>query len=101
MPQSAEVEEYYLTIFLAHGEDSSWREVADYIEQKLAHEVVPYAGSLAADRADIQKLEELTEECAFAIVMLTAKENTARSRAKIIHEIGFCQGRLGVRMYSS
>ncbi|WP_041948483.1 TIR domain-containing protein [Turneriella parva] len=95
MPQSAEVEEYYLTIFLAHGEESSWHEVAEFIEQKLAHEVVPYAGSLAPGRTDIQKLEELTEECAFAIVMLTAKESAARSRAKIIHEIGFCQGSFG------
>lgn len=95
MRATHEVEEYYLSIFLAHGEGGEWREVADYIEKKLAHEVVPYSGSLAPGRADIQKLEALTEECAFAIVVLTAKENTARSRLKVVHEIGFCQGSFG------
>lgn len=95
MPNAAEVEEYYLTIFLAHGKNDAWREVADYIEQKLAHEAVPYAGSLEPGRADISRLETLTEECAFAIIMLTADEDNLRTRAKVLHEIGFCQGTFG------
>jgi predicted nucleotide-binding protein len=95
MPNTVEVEEYYLTVFLAHGKDTAWREIADYIEQKLAHEVVPYAGSLDAGRADISQLETLTEECAFAIVMVTAAEDNSRSRQRILHEIGFCQGTFG------
>ena len=91
-----EAEEYYLSIFLSHGKSPLWQEVANYIEQKLAHEVVEFTDALNQGRTAIQKLEQDTEECAFAIIVLTADDEQAsgspRSREKVIHEIGYCQG---------
>lgn len=94
-----EAEEYYLSIFLSHGKSPLWQEVANYIEQKLAHEVVEFTEALNQGRTAIQKLEQDTEECAFAIIVLTADDEQAsgspRSREKVIHEIGYCQGTFG------
>lgn len=94
-----EAEEYFLTIFLSHGKSPLWQEVANYIEQKLAHEVVELTDAVNQGRTVIQKLEQDTEECAFAIIVLTsdddAKAGSPRSREKISHEIGYCQGTFG------
>lgn len=94
-----EAEEYYLTVFLSHGKSPLWQEVANYIEEKLAHEVVVLAEAVDQGRTQIQKLEQDTEECAFAIILLTSddeqKSGSPRSREKILHEIGFCQGTFG------
>lgn len=96
---SNEAEEYFLTIFVSHGKSPLWQEVANYIEQKLAHEVVELTDAVNQGRTVIQKLEQDTEECAFAIIILTADDDAAsgspRSREKIIHEIGYCQGTFG------
>jgi len=45
-----EAEEYYLSIFLSHGKSPLWQEVANYIEQKLAHEVVEFTDALNQGR---------------------------------------------------
>lgn len=94
-----EAEEYYLSIFLSHGKNALWQQVAEYIEQKLAHEVVEYTEAISQGRVAIQKLEQQTEECAFAIIVLTTDDDmtagSERPREKIIHEIGYCQGTFG------
>ncbi len=94
-----EAEEYFLTIFLSHGKSPLWQEVANYIEQKLAHEVVEFTEGVNQGRTVIQKLEQDTEECAFGIIVLTADDETGsgspRSKEKILHEIGYCQGTFG------
>lgn len=90
-----EVEEYYLTVLLTHGGDSAWQHVAQYIEETLAHEIVPFQRSGSNDRADINLLEQQTDECAFAIIVVTGDDVQPRSREKLLHEIGYCQGTFG------
>ncbi len=90
-----EVEEYYLTVFLSYGSGNAWQEVAGYIEEKLAHEVVPFQRAAAGERADIKQLEQQTEECAFAIIVVTAEDAQPRSREMLLHCIGYCQGTFG------
>ena len=90
-----ETEEFYLSIFLSHGKSPLWQEVANYIEQKLAHEIIEYKEGAAPGRAGIQMLEKVTDDCAFAIIVLTKEDGAERSREKVIHEIGYCQGTFG------
>lgn len=88
-----EVEEYYLPVFVSAGNSPLGQQVAEYIEQKLAHEAVLYTPAVNEGRADIARLEQATDECSFAVIVMA--EDDARSRDVLLHEIGFCQGSFG------
>jgi len=86
-------------VFIGHGRSLVWRELKDYLADKLnlKHEEfnrVDPAGKHVAER-----LSEMLDKADFAFVVLTAedehKDDTIHARENAIHEVGLFQGRLG------
>jgi predicted nucleotide-binding protein len=91
--QETEHEEPYLTIFLSGAHSPLGKEVDEFIETKLGHEVIALHTAPEPDAINIAELERETEECSFAVIILT--QLMQRSREDLIHEIGYCQGTFG------
>jgi len=88
-------------VFIGHGHSPDWRELKDFLRDRLylEHEEynrVPQAGISTSDR-----LSQMLGESVFAFVVMTAEEQTmegkVQARQNVIHEIGLFQGRLGFR----
>lgn len=86
-------------IFIGHGRASLWRELKDFINERLhlpwdEFNRVPVAGV-----TNITRLSQMLDECAFAFLVMTAEDEqsdgTYNARMNVIHEAGLFQGRLG------
>ena len=88
-----------ITIFISHGGSHLWKDVARFIEKELDCDTVVLQERPNKGRTVIEKLEEETEDCDFAIIVMTAEDEqhdgSLRARQNVIHEIGFCQGVFG------
>jgi predicted nucleotide-binding protein len=87
-------------VFLSHGRSEVWKDVARYIEKKFGIEVIELSELVNKGRTVIQKLDEESDECEFAIIIQTAEDEMAsgsmRARQNVVHEIGFFQGKFGL-----
>jgi predicted nucleotide-binding protein len=86
-------------VFIGHGGSPLWRELKDFVVDrlKLPHEEfnrVPVAGV-----TNIARLSEMLDGAGCALILLTAEDETAdgsmQARMNVIHEVGLFQGRLG------
>ncbi|BBD39653.1 hypothetical protein Amn_45330 [Aminobacter sp. Y103A] len=86
-------------VFIGHGRSSAWRELKDFVKDRLAlpHDEfnrVPVAGI-----TNIARLSEMLDSAAVAFVIMTAEDERAdgkmQARMNVIHEVGLFQGRLG------
>jgi predicted nucleotide-binding protein len=88
-------------VFISHGRSAVAREVAAFIEKDLDIETVSLKDPAVGEVTELESLDEITEECCFAVVVLTAEEElngahgAAAARENAIHEIGFLQGLYG------
>jgi len=85
--------------FIGHGRSSAWRELKDFINDRLHLPVdefnsVPVAGIMTTDR-----LSEMLDAAAIAFLVMTAEDEQPdgklRARENVVHEVGLFQGRLG------
>jgi predicted nucleotide-binding protein len=86
-------------VFIGHGRSSLWRELKDFIEDRL-HLVVDEFNSLpVAGITTTARLSELLDAAAIAFLVMTAEDEQAdgkmRARENVVHEVGLFQGRLG------
>jgi predicted nucleotide-binding protein len=88
-------------IFIGHGRSPLWRELKDFIADRLGlpwdeFNREPVAGVTTSDR-----IERMMSDAAFALLIMTAEEEHADSkvyaRPNVIHEVGLFQGKLGIR----
>jgi predicted nucleotide-binding protein len=86
-------------VFIGHGRSLVWRELKDFLENRLGLSVdefnrVPVAGIPTSAR-----LSEMLDAAAFAFLVMTAEDEqtdgTMRARENVVHEVGLFQGRLG------
>lgn len=88
-----------LVIFISHGHSDLWKDVERFINKKLECETVILKEQTNRGRTIIEKLEDETVDCHYAIIIMTAddeqKDGAVRARQNVIHEIGFCQGAFG------
>lgn len=86
-------------IFIGHGRNNLWRDLKDHLHDKHSYEVVAYEIGARAGHAIRDILEEMLLKSSFAILVMTAEDETKdgkfRARQNVIHEIGLFQGRLG------
>jgi predicted nucleotide-binding protein len=87
-------------IFIGHGKGLLFREV----EQYLRDEGLPFKSFESDSHAGehiIEVLNSFLDEATFAIMVVTADDETAsgsiRARQNVVHEIGLFQGRLGFK----
>ena len=86
-------------VFLGHGRNQLYIQVARFIERELDVDTVILEEQANRGRTIIEKLEDETDNCHYAIIIVTAEDEQAsgqmRARQNVIHEIGFCQGKFG------
>lgn len=86
-------------IFIGHGRSGDWRELKDFVKDRLnlpwdEFNRVPVAGV-----TNITRLSQMLEQACFAFLVMTAEDEQAdgnhHARMNVIHEVGLFQGRLG------
>lgn len=85
-------------IFIGHGKSATWHELRDFIESRLG---LPWE---AFDRDRLvglnisEQMQKILNRSAFAFIVLTGSDCQQNGSVcdYIIHEIGLCQGRLGL-----
>lgn len=87
-------------VFISHGRSQDWREVQAYIEKDLSLNTLELAQEPNRGRTVLQKLDEESNKCSYAVVVMTGDDNVGggapRARENVIHEIGFFQAKFGL-----
>lgn len=86
-------------VFISHGRSSDWHRVQPFIEKDVGIPTLELAQEPNLGRTIIEKLIDNSVLCSCAIIVMTgddvSKEDEARVRENVMHEIGFFQGRYG------
>lgn len=88
-------------VFIGHGRSSIWARLQIFIEKELHLKTVNYESESRVGDSIVPILEKMLSEASFAILILTAEDETTvgskRARQNVIHEAGLFQGRLGFK----
>lgn len=88
-------------IFIGHGRSKLWALLKIFIENKLGIKTIEYESESRVGDSIIPILEKMLDQAAFAVILLTAEDETKdgsiRARQNVIHEAGLFQGRLGFK----
>jgi predicted nucleotide-binding protein len=86
-------------IFLGHGRSPLWRELKDFLQDRLHLRWDEFNREPTAGIATTARLLSMLDNAAFAFLILTAedetKEGAMQARMNVVHEVGLFQGRLG------
>ena len=86
-------------VFIGHGRSPFWRELKDFVDDRLhlpwdEFNRVPIAGV-----TNITRLSQMLDQACIAFLVMTAEDEQAdgnlHARMNVIHEVGLFQGRLG------
>jgi len=88
-------------IFIGHGRSSVWRELKDFLVDRLNLDWDEFNREPNAGLATSQRLEQMLNSASFAFLVMTAEDEhsdgSIHPRENVIHEAGLFQGRLGFR----
>lgn len=86
-------------VFIGHGRSKLWARVQLFLKEDLNLETFTFESEPRTSESIIQILENFLSSSSFAILILTAEDETidgkVRARQNVIHEAGLFQGRLG------
>ena len=86
-------------IFIGHGHSSIWRELKDFLENKLGLPCEEFNSISTAGRSTKERLAEMLDVCCMAFLIMTGEDEQPdgklRARSNVIHEVGLFQGKLG------
>jgi predicted nucleotide-binding protein len=86
-------------VFIGHGRSLLWRELKDFISERLGLPWDEFNRVPVAGVTNIARLSEMLNHAGIAFLVLTAEDETAdgreRARQNVVHEAGLFQGRLG------
>ncbi len=86
-------------VFIAHGRSPLWARLQLYLQDELGLRVVNFESESRAGEPAVSILTKMLGEADFAILVLTAEDETAtgsmRARQNVIHEVGLFQSKLG------
>jgi len=87
-------------VFISHGHNEVVKlKVKNFVKERLAMEPVILTDQPDLGLTVVEKLEKYGSECDFALILLTADDQTvsggARARQNVTHELGFFHGVLG------
>ena len=87
------------TVFLGHGRFHIWRELKDFLEDRLGLRVDEFNRIPTAGIATTERLSAMLDAASIAFLVMTAEDEQAdgqfRARENVIHEVGLFQGRFG------
>jgi predicted nucleotide-binding protein len=88
-------------VFIGHGRSPLWARLQLFLENDLGLKTVNYESESRVGDSIVPVLEKMLEQATFAVLILTAEDETAvgskRARQNVIHEAGLFQGRLGFK----
>ena len=88
-------------IFIGHGRSSVWKDLKDFIQDRLRLDWNEFNREPAAGLATTERLQEMLDQASFAFLVMTAEDEHAdgmtHPRGNVIHEAGLFQGRLGFK----
>lgn len=88
-------------VFIGHGQEPLWRELQDFIQNRLKLEWDEFNRESAAGLATSERLGRMLDDACVAFLVMTAEDRHSderlHARENVIHEVGLFQGRLGFR----
>ncbi len=85
-------------VFIGHGRSLIWRELKDFIEDRLKLPVDEFNRVPVAGVTNIARLSEMLDAAAIAFLIMTGEDEQPdgklRARMNVVHEAGLFQGRL-------
>ena len=86
-------------VFIGHGHSPIWRELKDFIENRLNLPVDEFNRVPVAGVPNITRLSEMMDAAAIAFLIMTGEDQQPdgqlHARMNVVHEAGLFQGRLG------
>lgn len=86
-------------IFIGHGRSPYWRELKDFVSDRLSLPWDEFNRVPVAGVTNITRLAQMLEQASFAFLVMTAEDEQTdgnhHARMNVIHEVGLFQGRLG------
>ena len=86
-------------VFIGHGQSSLWRELKDFIQDRMYLPWDEFNRVPVAGLTNITRLSQMLDKAAIAFLIMTAEDEQVdgkqRARQNVIHEAGLFQGRLG------
>lgn len=86
-------------VFIGHGRSLMWRELKDFIQDRLRLPWDEFNRVPVAGVTNIARLSEMLDAAAIAFLIMTAEDEMAdgemQARMNVVHEAGLFQGRLG------
>ena len=97
--QRRRAETFGTNVFIGHGHSLNWRELKDFIEDRLKLPVDEFNQVPGAGVTNIARLSEMLDTAAIAFLIMTGEDEQPdgklRARMNVVHEAGLFQGRLG------
>lgn len=88
-----------VNVFIGHGRSHLWRELKDYISEKLGLPYEEFNRTPTAGLTTVSRLSNMLDTACIAFLVMTAEDETLdgnkQARMNVIHEVGLFQGRLG------
>ena len=86
-------------IFLGHGQSPVWRDLKDFIQDRLELPWDEFNREATAGLSTKERLQKMLDDAMFAFLIMTGEDERSNgakaARANVIHEAGLFQGRLG------
>lgn len=86
-------------VFIGHGRSQIWRELKDFLQDRLALEWEEFNREAVAGFTTFERISKMLNSSRFAFLIMTAEDeyadNTTHARQNVIHEVGLFQGKLG------
>lgn len=86
-------------VFIGHGRSLAWRELKDFIQDRLLLPWEEFNRVPVAGVTNIARLSEMLDNAGIAFLVLTAEDErndgSVAARQNVVHEAGLFQGRLG------
>lgn len=97
--QSKKLEVVGTNVFIGHGKSVIWRELKDFVADRLGLPVDEFNRVPVAGVTNIARLSEMLDAASIALLIMTGEDEQPdgklRARMNVIHEAGLFQGRLG------
>ena len=88
-------------IFIGHGRSPVWREMKEFITDRLNLPVDEFNRVPVAGLTSIDRLSQMLEAASIAFLIMTGEDEQSdgkvQARMNVVHEAGLFQGRLGFR----